>query len=131
MSVAGLGGEGCAMRSETMTNARKTTRSATTPAAPYFTNRIVIPSPVFADPSQKVGNCNWRCPAQNDAMTEDHALLAETAAKALRELPDDFAQAWKRIADAGFALLLVPEKAGGFGGGWEDANIVLRAAGAA
>ena len=64
-------------------------------------------------------------------MTEDRVLLAETAAKALRELPDDFAQAWKRIADAGFALLLVPEKAGGFGGGWEDANVVLRAAGAA
>jgi acyl-CoA dehydrogenase len=64
-------------------------------------------------------------------MNEDRALLAETAAKALRELPDDFAQAWKRIADAGFALLLVPETVGGFGGGWEDANVVLRAAGAA
>jgi acyl-CoA dehydrogenase len=64
-------------------------------------------------------------------MTEDRVLLADTAAKVFRDLPADFAQSRERIAEAGFALLLVPESAGGFGGGWQDANVVLRAAGAA
>lgn len=64
-------------------------------------------------------------------MTEDRALLADTAAKAFRDMPVDFGDAWKRVEDAGFALLLVPEADGGFGGGWEDVNVVLRAAGAA
>ena len=64
-------------------------------------------------------------------MSEARALLADSAAKAFRDMPADSAQARKRIDDAGFALLLVPEADGGFGGGWEDANAVLRAAGAA
>jgi acyl-CoA dehydrogenase len=64
-------------------------------------------------------------------MTEDRALLADTAAKAFRDMPADFTKGWKRVEQAGFALLLVPEADGGFGGGWEDVNVVLRAAGAA
>jgi acyl-CoA dehydrogenase len=61
-------------------------------------------------------------------MNEQRALLAETAAKAFENLPAGFAESWNRIEAAGFALLLVPERQGGFGGGWEDANVVLRAA---
>jgi acyl-CoA dehydrogenase len=64
-------------------------------------------------------------------MNEDRALLADSAAKAFRDLPADTATAWKHIDEAGFALLLVPESAGGFGGGWEDANVVLRTTGSA
>lgn len=64
-------------------------------------------------------------------MTEDRALLADTAAKAFRDMPADFTKGWKRVEEADFALLLVPEADGGFGGGWEDVNVVLRAAGTA
>lgn len=64
-------------------------------------------------------------------MTEDRALLADTAAKVFRDVPADFSEGWKRVADAGLAMLLVSEADGGFGGGWEDVNVVLRAAGAA
>jgi acyl-CoA dehydrogenase len=64
-------------------------------------------------------------------MTEVRALLADTATKAFRDMPAEFADGWKRVQEAGFALLLVPEADGGFGGGWEDVNAVLRAAGTA
>jgi acyl-CoA dehydrogenase len=64
-------------------------------------------------------------------MNEDRALLADSAAKAFHEMPADFAAAWRVIEESGFALVLVPEADGGFGGGWEDANVILRAAGAA
>ncbi len=64
-------------------------------------------------------------------MTDDRALLADTAAKVLIDLPWDFSEGWARVSDSGLPLLLAPEDAGGFGGGWEDANVVLRAVGAA
>lgn len=63
-------------------------------------------------------------------MNEDRALLADSAAKAFHELPAEFGAAWRIVEEAGFALVLVPEARGGFGGGWEDVNVVLRAAGA-
>ncbi len=37
---------------------------------------------------------------------------------------------WKQIVDAGFALTLVPEQAGGVGGQWSDAAELLSAVGA-
>jgi acyl-CoA dehydrogenase len=64
-------------------------------------------------------------------MNEDRALLADSAAKAFQELPTDFEAAWRIVEDAGFAFVLVPEAKGGFGGGWEDVNVLLHAAGVA
>jgi acyl-CoA dehydrogenase len=64
-------------------------------------------------------------------MSEARTLLADSAAKAFQELPADFGAAWRIMEEAGFALVLVPEAKGGFGGGWEDVNAILRAAGAA
>jgi acyl-CoA dehydrogenase len=66
-------------------------------------------------------------------MTELHNLLAETAAKVfrgLREAGDTALPGWDRIADSGLCAVMVPETAGGFGGGWEDALIVFRQIGA-
>lgn len=40
-----------------------------------------------------------------------------------------FEQAWPRIDEAGFALLLVPAEAGGFDGDWGDLAAVMRLAG--
>ncbi|MBV9903407.1 MAG: hypothetical protein JO346_02365, partial [Alphaproteobacteria bacterium] len=54
-------------------------------------------------------------------MSELRTLLADTAAKVLAN-----EGAWR---DAGLDKVLVPEDGGGFGGGWEDALIVLRTAG--
>jgi acyl-CoA dehydrogenase len=62
-------------------------------------------------------------------MSELHVLLAETAAKVLSNLPADDTAAWKQIEASGLANVMVGENEGGFGGGWEDAFIVLRAAG--
>ncbi|MGA9797186.1 MAG: acyl-CoA dehydrogenase family protein [Rhizomicrobium sp.] len=59
-------------------------------------------------------------------MSEDRNLLTDSAAKVFRDLPADFAQGWARVEDAGFALILVPEADGGFGGGWQDVDAVLR-----
>lgn len=64
-------------------------------------------------------------------MSEDRALLADSAAKAFHELPADFDAAWRIVDDAGFALVLAPESESGFGGSWEDVNVILHAAGAA
>jgi len=57
-------------------------------------------------------------------MTEQQVLLAETAARA-------FAEADPRTAAyaAGLANVMVREDQGGFGGGFEDASLVLMAAG--
>lgn len=56
-------------------------------------------------------------------MSELRTLLADTAAKVLASENAD----WR---EAGLDKVLMPEDDGGFGGGWEDALIVLRAAGA-
>ena len=40
-----------------------------------------------------------------------------------------FEQAWPRLDEAGFALLLVPAEAGGFDGDWGDLAAVMRLAG--
>jgi len=59
------------------------------------------------------------------------SLLAETAAKVFRGLPETGAlPGWDRIAESGLCAVMVPEAAGGFGGGWEDALIVFRQIGA-
>jgi len=56
-------------------------------------------------------------------MSELRTLLADTAAKVLTSQDADWRQ-------AGLDKVMVPEGDGGFGGGWEDALIVLRIAGA-
>lgn len=61
-------------------------------------------------------------------MTEQRVLLAETAAKVFRDLPEDGTlPGWDRVAESGLCGVMVPEAAGGFGGGWADALVVLRA----
>lgn len=63
-------------------------------------------------------------------MSENRALLTDMAEGLFAELAGaDFATAWPRLADAGFATLLVPEDKGGFGGDWGDLFAVLRLAG--
>lgn len=62
-------------------------------------------------------------------MSELRILLSGTTEKVLTNLPGDEAAAWKVIAESGLANVMVPESDGGFGGGWEDAFIVLRATG--
>ncbi len=62
-------------------------------------------------------------------MSELHALLAETTERALTKLPDDFTAAWAEIERAGLQNVLLQEDKGGFGGGFEDAHLVFRAAG--
>jgi acyl-CoA dehydrogenase len=59
-------------------------------------------------------------------MTELRNMLAETAGKVLRAEGLD----WPRVAESGLCNVMVPEAAGGFGGGWEDALPVLRQLGA-
>jgi len=62
-------------------------------------------------------------------MSEQHALLADTADKVFAGLSGDFAADWRAVEDAGLAAVMVPETRGGFGGGFEDAHIILHAAG--
>ena len=63
-------------------------------------------------------------------MSENRTLLADMAEGLFADLAAaDFATAWPRVAEAGFATLLVPESAGGFGGDWGDVLAVLRLAG--
>ena len=65
-------------------------------------------------------------------MSENRRLLTDMAEGLFAELAGDEAP-WPRLAEAGFATLLVPEGAGkdggGFGGDWGDAFAVLRLAG--
>lgn len=58
------------------------------------------------------------------SMSEDQNLLAETAERAFAE-----ADPWVACERAGLANVMVREDAGGFGGGFEEAGIVLMAAG--
>jgi acyl-CoA dehydrogenase len=73
-------------------------------------------------------------------MSEERALIAETCDRLFAEHLDDAvfraAEAgefpvalWAAIAEAGLDRVLVPEDLGGIGLGWEDAFVVLRAAG--
>jgi len=55
---------------------------------------------------------------EGKTMTEQRVLLAETAAKVFRDLPEDGAlPGWDRVAESGLCGVMVPEAAGGFG--WE------------
>ena len=63
-------------------------------------------------------------------MSENRTLLTDMADGLFAELVGaDCATAWPRLAEAGFATLLVPEENGGFGGDWGDLFAVLRLAG--
>jgi acyl-CoA dehydrogenase len=62
-------------------------------------------------------------------MSEHRTLLAETAEHVFAGLTEDFAANWRSVEDAGLPWVMVGEDAGGFGGGFEDAAIVLQAAG--
>ena len=63
-------------------------------------------------------------------MSEHGAMLSETASRVFAGLEkSDVATSKGAIDEAGLSLVMVPEDAGGFGGGWEDANRVFFAAG--
>lgn len=63
-------------------------------------------------------------------MSDNRQLLTDMAAGLFAELEGaDFAAAWPRLAEAGFATLLVAEEQGGFGGDWGDLYAVLKLAG--
>jgi acyl-CoA dehydrogenase len=63
-------------------------------------------------------------------MSENRTLLTDMAVRLFAELEGaEFAAAWPRLAEAGFATLLVPEEQGGFGGDWGDLFAVLKLAG--
>jgi alkylation response protein AidB-like acyl-CoA dehydrogenase len=57
-------------------------------------------------------------------MSELRTLLADTTERVLGNNPD-----WESVKEAGLAKVLVPDDAGGFGGTWEDAFVVIRACG--
>jgi acyl-CoA dehydrogenase len=65
-----------------------------------------------------------------NAAAEHRELLADAADKLFQNAamaePAEFQQ---QIEASGMAAVLVPESAGGFGGSWEDAFVVLHAAG--
>jgi aryl-alcohol dehydrogenase-like predicted oxidoreductase len=67
-------------------------------------------------------------------MSDNRTLLTDMAAGLFADLAGKpFDVAWPQVAEAGFATLLVPEDAGGFGGDWgdlsdADALTTLRAA---
>lgn len=63
-------------------------------------------------------------------MSENREALCDMADGLFAELADaDFAEVWERLEQAGFALLLIPERDGGFGGDWSDLAAVMRLAG--
>lgn len=63
-------------------------------------------------------------------MSELRAILGDTTEKVLGGSAGlDFASAWAKVEEAGLAKVLVGEDSGGFGGGWEDALVVVRACG--
>jgi acyl-CoA dehydrogenase len=67
---------------------------------------------------------------EDPGMSENRQLLTDMAEGLFAELSGvEFAAAWPRLADAGFAGLLVAEDRGGFGGDWGDLYAVLRLAG--
>lgn len=63
-------------------------------------------------------------------MSENRILLTDMAEGLFAELTGaGFPVVWPRLAEAGFATLLVAEDKGGFGGDWGDLFAVLRLAG--
>ncbi len=63
-------------------------------------------------------------------MSEESAMLAEMAGNLFAGLgPAAQAADWAAVAEVELAGLLVPESAGGFGGSWDSAVMVLRLAG--
>lgn len=72
-------------------------------------------------------------------MTDTRAMIAETAerlfanhaeaALAATEAGEWSAALWKEITANGLDRVLMPEDSGGFGGGWQDAFVILSAAG--
>jgi acyl-CoA dehydrogenase len=63
-------------------------------------------------------------------VSEQSGMLAETARRVFSDCAGKSAkEAWPAIDAAGLALVMVPEAAGGFGGGWEDAQAIFFAAG--
>lgn len=62
-------------------------------------------------------------------MSEHRALLAQTADKVFSDLSEDFAAAWAAVEGAGLPWVMASEAAGGIGGGFEDASVILIAAG--
>jgi acyl-CoA dehydrogenase len=63
-------------------------------------------------------------------VSEQSDMLAETARRVFSDCVGKSAkETWPAIDAAGLALVMVPEAAGGFGGGWEDAQAIFFAAG--
>lgn len=63
-------------------------------------------------------------------MSEESAMLAEMAGNLFAGLGPEASRAdWAAVAEVELTGLLVPESAGGFGGTWDDAVMVLRLAG--
>jgi len=76
----------------------------------------------------------------NSTMTEQRVMLADSIARLLRDsvnAPGGQAAVsggwpaalWRQLEEMGLPMLLVDEAAGGFGGDWEDAQIVAQAMG--
>lgn len=63
----------------------------------------------------------------------DGGMIGEMANRLFADLAtrraEGFAALWPSLEEAGFASLLVPESAGGFGGGWHEMFLVQRLAG--
>jgi acyl-CoA dehydrogenase len=64
-------------------------------------------------------------------MNEHQTMLADMANILFAKCggKTSFSTDWRRVCDMGFQSLLLDDAAGGYGGGWADAGIVLRLAG--
>ncbi|MBK6279693.1 MAG: acyl-CoA dehydrogenase family protein [Gammaproteobacteria bacterium] len=71
-------------------------------------------------------------------MNEQQRMLADTVGRLFPGIAaeqrghgarGDFAGAWERVRELGIDEVLVPEEAGGFGGNWQDAAVVMHACG--
>ena len=67
--------------------------------------------------------------ARDHLMSEHRALLAETASRAFLSLKGEFAADWQTIEEAGLPWVMASEAAGGIGGGFGDAQVILNEAG--
>jgi acyl-CoA dehydrogenase len=74
----------------------------------------------------------------SSSLAEQRVMLADTLQRVLRDSAKTRAtiaegwnqDLWNQLEEMGLPQLLVPEEAGGFGGDWEDAEVVARALGA-